>query len=162
MKTIGGFMRAGLLSAMGLLSLMLTPTATLAAAAVTEAAMPEAAMPERVKITGEVIDSWCYLTEIMYPEGSAHHQCAIWCAAGGIPVGILADDGTVYTVLKLEGDATSVANPSVLKIQSHRVSVEGEVYARDGINYLLVNKVVGDEGIVKLTHDDYGIQPFGE
>ncbi len=117
---------------------------------------------QRVEITGEVIDSWCYLTEIMYPEGTAHHQCALWCAAGGIPVGILADDGTVYTVLKLEDDATSVANPAVMEIQSHRISVVGDLYTRDGINYLLIDRVVGDEGIVKLTHDDYGIQPFGE
>ncbi len=122
----------------------------------------QAATAERVKVTGEVIDSWCYLSEIMYPEGTAHHQCAIWCAVGGIPVGILADDGTVYMVLKFEDDATSVANPRVLEIQSHLVSVEGDLYARDGINYLLIDRVVGDEGVVKLTHDDYGIQPFGE
>ncbi len=117
---------------------------------------------QRVEVTGEVIDSWCYLTEIMYPEGSAHHQCALWCAAGGIPVGILADDGTVYIVLKLEDDATSVANPAVMEIQSHRVRVEGDLYPRDGINYLVVDRFLGDEGVVKLTHDDYGIQPFGE
>ena len=122
----------------------------------------QAAAGQRVEVTGEVIDSWCYLTEIMYPEGTAHHQCALWCAAGGIPVGILADDGTVYTVLKLGDDSTSNANPKVLEIQSHRITVEGDVYARDGINYLLIDRVVGDEGIVKLTHDDYGIQPFGE
>ncbi len=82
---------------------------------------------QRVEITGEAIDSWCYLTEIMYPEGTAHHQCALWCAAGGIPVGILADDGTVYIVLKFEDDATSVANPAVMAIQSHRVRVAGDL-----------------------------------
>ncbi|MCH8154332.1 MAG: hypothetical protein IH786_03550 [Proteobacteria bacterium] len=122
----------------------------------------QAAAGQRVEVTGEVIDSWCYLTEIMYPEGTAHHQCALWCAAGGIPVGILADDGTVYTVLKLGDDSTSNASPKVLEIQSHRVTVEGDLYARDGINYLLIDRVVDDEGIVKLTHDDYGIQPFGK
>ncbi len=41
-----------------------------------------AATPKRVQITGEVIDTWCYITEIMYGEGTAHHQCALWCAAG--------------------------------------------------------------------------------
>ena len=40
----------------------------------------------RVKLTGEVIDSWCQTTGIMYALGTAHHQCAIWCAVGGIPV----------------------------------------------------------------------------
>ncbi len=119
------------------------------------------AAPQRVTVTGEVIDTWCYLSEIMYPEGSAHHQCAVWCAAGGIPVGILGDDGQVYMVLKLERDTTSVANPGLLEIQSHQVRVEGDLYERDGIKYLLVDRVAGDEGIVKLTHDEYGIQPFG-
>ncbi len=63
-----------------------------AAAAIALFLAPGAATAERVRVTGEIIDSWCYLTEIMYPLGSAHHQCAIWCAAGGIPVGIV-DEG---------------------------------------------------------------------
>ena len=35
------------------------------------------AAAERVTITGEVIDSWCYLTEIMYPLGTAHTRSSI-------------------------------------------------------------------------------------
>ncbi len=121
-----------------------------------------AATPERVKVTGEVIDSWCYITEIMFPEGSAHHQCAIWCAAGGIPVGILGADGQIYMVLKVAQDSTNVANPTILKIQSHQVTVDGDLYVRDGINYLVVNQVVADAGIVNVNHEEWGIQPFGE
>ena len=121
-----------------------------------------AATAERVQVTGEVIDTWCYISEIMFAEGSAHHQCALWCAAGGIPVGVLADDGQVYMILKLGDDANSVANPAILEIQSHRVSVDGNLYQRDGINYLLIDEIVGDEGIVNINHEDYGIQPFGE
>ncbi len=120
------------------------------------------ASAERATITGEVIDSWCYLTEIMYPLGTAHHQCAIWCASGGVPVGLLDDDENVYIILKIGDDTDSVANPTVLDIQSHRITVEGEVFARDGITYLTIDKVINDEGIVNLTADDYGIQPFGE
>lgn len=125
------------------------------------AAPAQAATGQRISITGEVIDSWCYITEIMFAEGTAHHQCALWCAAGGIPVGILGEDGQVYMVLKLEGDATSVANPAILKIQTHKVTVDGDVYDRDGIRYLVVNKVVDDSGIQHETHEEYGIQPFG-
>ena len=122
----------------------------------------QAAAPQRVEVTGEVIDSWCYITEIMYPEGTAHHQCALWCAAGGIPVGILGDDGEVYLVLKMGDDTTSVANPTVLDIQSHRVRVDGDLYLRDGMKYLLVDRIITDAGIVNQTHEEYGIQPFGE
>ena len=123
-------------------------------------ASPAAA--ERATVTGEVIDSWCYLTEIMYPLGTAHHQCAIWCATGGIPVGILDDDERVYIILKLENDSDNVANQSVIEIQTHRVTVEGDVFERDGMTYLTIDRVINDEGIVNLTADDYGIQPFGE
>ncbi len=120
-----------------------------------------AAQSQRVQVTGEVIDTWCYITEIMYAEGTAHHQCALWCAAGGVPVGILGDDGQVYLVLKVGDDTTNVANPSVLKIQTHKVTVDGDLYERDGFKYLLVNRVVSDAGIVNQTHEDYGIQPGG-
>lgn len=123
------------------------------------AATANAAAGKRITVTGEVIDSWCYITQIMYPEGTAHHQCALWCAAGGIPVGIRGDDGKVYLVLKIGGDTTSVASPAVLRIQTHRVTVDAELIERDGMNYLLIDKVVRDDGIVNLTHDEYGIQP---
>ena len=131
--------------------------ALMVAAAVATSA--HAAPGKRVKVTGEVIDTWCYITQIMYPEGTAHRQCALWCAAGGIPVGIKGDDGKVYLLLKVGDDATSVANPAVLRIQSHRVSVDANLIERDGMNYLLVDRVVRDDGIVNLTHDEYGIQP---
>ena len=116
---------------------------------------------KRISVTGEVIDTWCYLTEIMVPEGTAHHQCAIWCAAGGIPVGILDDAGKVYMVMKYGDEDTNVRPPAIMKVQTHRVSVQGDLFERDGINYLFVDQVVADEGIVKLNHEDFGIQPGG-
>ncbi len=116
----------------------------------------------QVTVTGEVIDSWCYLTEIMYPLGTAHHQCAVWCAAGGVPVGILAEDGTVYILLSFEGSGRSVSDPALIDLQTHRVTVEGRAFARDGMTYLVADRLVEDRGIVNLTHDEYGIQPFGE
>jgi hypothetical protein len=121
-----------------------------------------ATSPKRVQLTGEIVDTWCYVTEIMYAEGTAHHQCAVWCAVGGIPVSIKTDDGQVYMVLRIEGDDTNVANPKVVTIQTHKVTVDGDLYVRDGVNYLIVDQVATDEGIVNMTHAEYGIQPFGE
>lgn len=138
------------------------PISTMLAAAALAVSFGSSALAKSTTVTGEVIDSWCYLTEIMYPLGTAHHQCAVWCAAGGIPVGILGEDGEVYIVLKVGDDSRSVANPTILDMQTHKVTVEGEVFERDGLKYLTVERIVGDEGIVNLTHEDYGIQPFGE
>ena len=117
---------------------------------------------ERVRVSGELIDTWCYVTGIMYAQGTAHHQCAVWCAVGGIPVSIRGEDGKVYMILRVEGDDTSVAAPKLVTIQSHTVTVDGDYYRRDGVNYLIVNKVADDAGIVNLTHEEYGIVPFGE
>lgn len=126
-------------------------------------AVPSAgAAQDRMAVTGEVIDSWCYLTEIMYPLGTAHHQCAVWCAAGGIPVAILDDNGRVYILLSFDGSGGSVADPAVMALQTHRVTVEGKVFERDGMTYLVADRLAEDHGIVNLTHEEYGIQPFGE
>jgi hypothetical protein len=118
--------------------------------------------PERVRVSGELVDAWCSVSGIMYAYGTAHHQCAVWCAVGGIPVNIRAEDGTHYMVLRLGDDAQSVAGPRLVTITSHQVTVEGDLWRRDGVNYLLVDRVADDKGVVNLTHDEYGIVPFGE
>ncbi len=137
---------------------------TLAAAVFLAAALASqaSAAGTRVNVTGEIIDPWCYVTEIMYALGTAHHQCAVWCALGGIPVSVLGEDGAVYVVLKVEDDGNNVANPGIVKIQTHKVTVEGDLYERDGVKYLIVTKVANDQGIVNMTHEEYGVQPFGE
>ena len=146
---------------------MASRTITLAAAALIALGAvwhgtADAAKAKRVKVTGELIDTWCYVTEIMYSIGTAHHQCAVWCAVGGIPVSVLGEDGKVYVVLKVEADDKSVANDRLIRIQAHQVTVNGDLYQRDGVNYLVVTQVADDKGIVKMTHAEHGIQPFGK
>ncbi|WP_193371110.1 hypothetical protein [Pelagibius marinus] len=143
-----------------LLALTLSLSAPGLALGAASTAMPMKA--ESMELTGEVIDTWCYLSGIMYAEGTAHHQCAIWCAAGGVPVGLLTEDGDVYFIVEFEGRSDTLADPGLLEIQTHQISIDGDVYERDGLKYLSVNKVLKDEGIVNLTHEEYGIQPFGE
>ena len=122
-----------------------------------------AADPERVRITGEVIDTWCYFSGVMGAgesvTGSAHHTCALWCAAGGIPVGVLTEDGTVYMVLKIEEDDASAGGDTQLRLASHNVTADGMLYKRDGLNYLVVEEVVSDMDITNLNAEDYGTVP---
>jgi hypothetical protein len=122
-----------------------------------------AANGERTKVTGEMIDTWCYFSGVMGgPDavvGTAHHTCALWCAAGGIPVGLLADDGTVYMVIKWQGSGDVATGDTLLKVASRRLTADGVHYKRDGIDYLLVEEVVADEGIVNETHYDFGVVP---
>ncbi len=119
---------------------------------------------EKTTLTGELIDTWCYYSGVMGgPDatiGTAHHTCALWCAAGGIPVGLLAEDGTVYMLLGFEGE-DPIGNDKVLDLQTHEITVDGTVYQRDGLQYLTVERVVADAGIVNQNHEDYGpVPPF--
>jgi hypothetical protein len=137
---------------------------SIAAAALALTAAPAlAAEGERVQITGEIIDTWCYFSGVMGgPEavvGSAHHTCALWCSAGGIPVGLLGDDGEVYMVLKINGDDQSASGDTQLTLASHEIVADGMLYKRDGLNYLVVEAVVEDRGITNLNHEDFGVVP---
>jgi len=123
-------------------------------------ALAEAA--KRVTVTGEFVDTWCAVSGIMFGYGSAHHQCAVCCAIGGIPVSIHDQDGKTYLVLRLEGETDTVSNPKIARFQSHSVTVDGDLIERDGVNYLFVDKIADDKGIVTLNQDEYGVIPFGE
>jgi len=135
--------------------------ALLAALALPTAAA--AAEGTRVQVKGEIIDTWCYFSGVMgSPDavvGSAHHTCALWCSAGGIPVGLLAEDGTVYMVLKVGDDAQAAGGDTLLKLAAHTVEADGMLYERDGLNYIVVSDVVSDLDITNKNHDDYGNVP---
>lgn len=142
------------------------PVAAIALAALAPLAPPIAAAAapgERIQVEGEIIDTWCYLSGVMGgPDavtGSSHHTCAMWCAAGGIPVGLLSDDGQVYMVLKWKGSDEVAGGPTLLSIQSHRVTADGILHRRDGISYIIVEQVVADQGITHPSHEDYGVTP---
>ncbi|MEM7721768.1 MAG: hypothetical protein AAF376_05295 [Pseudomonadota bacterium] len=126
-------------------------------------AAPALAEGQRIEVRGEIIDTWCYFSGVMGgPEavvGSAHHTCALWCSAGGIPVGLLAEDGTVYMVLQIEGSAESAGGDTQLRLASHTITADGMVYERDGLNYLVVEEVVLDEDITNENHLDFGVVP---
>ncbi len=118
---------------------------------------------QRVTVTGEFIDTWCYFSGVMGGTdgvvGSAHHTCAMWCSAGGIPVGLLAPDGQVYMVLKIEGDDGTNGGDTQLSLASDTITANGLLYQRDGLNYIVVSKIVSNEGITRLNHEDYGVVP---
>lgn len=116
-----------------------------------------------VEIKGEIIDTWCYLSGVMGGEdaviGTAHHTCALWCAAGGIPVGVLDEDGKIYMVLKLQGEDALAQSDNIMKIQSDVIIAKGMHYVRDGVNYLVVQDVIANDGITNFNHEDYGSVP---
>ncbi|CAN7644520.1 hypothetical protein LJR009_005820 [Bosea sp. LjRoot9] len=116
---------------------------------------------KRITVTGEISDTWCTISGLMFAKGTAHHQCAIWCALGGIPVSIRDAKGELYLILKIGDDEDSASNPRIARMATHEVSVDGELLERDGVKYLLVDRIADDKGVITMTHEEYGIQPFG-
>ncbi|NJM81397.1 MAG: hypothetical protein HC844_01920 [Tabrizicola sp.] len=118
---------------------------------------------QRVTVTGEFIDTWCYFSGVMGGTdavvGSAHHTCAMWCSAGGVPVGLLAEDGTVYMVLKVGEEAATNGGQLLLSMASDTITADGMLYTRDGLNYIVVTEIVSNAGITRLNHEDYGVVP---
>jgi hypothetical protein len=91
-----------------------------------------------VTITGEVIDVACFFAK--GAKGSGHEKCAKMCIEGGVPAGLLADDGKIYI---LAGDM--MENPEAFQkakeYAAKRVSVTGTVIEKDGAKLLLVQSV---------------------
>lgn len=123
---------------------------------------PAAPAPQMVKVSGEIVDTWCNVSGLMFGLGTAHYQCAVWCTLGGIPVAIRDKDGNLFLILKIENDDLAVNSPRLARFQAHEVTVEGELLERDGVKYLLVTQVADDKGVINMTHAEHGIQPFGQ
>ena len=120
-----------------------------------------------IEIKGEVIDTWCYFSGVMgdtdATRGTAHHTCALWCAAGGIPVGVRTDEGEVYMVLKFKGEDPLEQTDTLMEIQSDIITARGMHYLRDGVNYIVVENVIANDGITYLSHEDYdSVPPFSK
>ena len=134
-----------------------TPSSTLAASGETAGQI--------IEIKGEIIDTWCYFSGVMgdtdATRGTAHHTCALWCAAGGIPVGVRTEEGEVYMVLKFQGEDPLEQTDTLMEIQSDVITARGKHYLRDGVNYIVVENVIANDGITYLSHEDYdSVPPF--
>ncbi len=82
-------------------------------------------------VTGEIIDTKCYLGGMMGGKGEAHKECAVACIKGGLPVGILeAKTGKVYIVVP-EGGMKG-ANEEMVKYAAEKVTLKGKFLEKGG------------------------------
>ena len=106
-----------------------------AAAFVTALAMPAFAADMTVK--GEVVDIACATSKKDAGKGAAHAACALTCAKGGQPVGILTPDA-IYTIT---GDYSANKNAKLLDFVAKTVVVTGEVSEKDGAKSINVKSI---------------------
>lgn len=88
-------------------------------------------------VKGEVVDVACATSKKEAGKGAAHASCALSCAKGGQPVGILTPDA-VYTVV---GDYAANKNAKLLDFVAKNVIVTGEVTEKDGVKSINVKSI---------------------
>lgn len=86
-------------------------------------------------IQGEVVDVFCYVGH--GAKGPGHANCAKKCIEGGLPVGILTDDGKLYLAA---GDHVPM-NKELAKHAAKQVKATGKVSTRDGVNLIEITKL---------------------
>ena len=95
---------------------------------------------KEVTVTGEIIDTKCYLTGMMGGRGPDHEDCAIACIKGGLPPGIVEDKtGMVYVLVPEKG--TKGANEALVKYAAKTVTVKGKVVEKGGSKLLLYSSI---------------------
>jgi hypothetical protein len=90
---------------------------------------------ENVTITGEIVDTGCYLGHAAM--GEKHTECATKCIANGNPMGLLTSKGKLY-LLTMSHDNADPYN-KCKDWAAKQVAVTGVVIARAGMTGLEVH-----------------------
>jgi hypothetical protein len=80
-------------------------------------------------VTGEVIDTGCYMAH--GATGEKHASCATKCIAGGMPMGLLTDAGTLY-LITMNHDNPDAYN-KLKEMAAKKVVVTGVTHERSGM-----------------------------
>jgi type 1 fimbria pilin len=94
--------------------------------------------PKPAKVTGEVIDSACYIKS--GAKGAGHIGCAQACAKAGIPLALLEDGSNKVVWLASKEDATT-PNEQLMPYAGKKVTVTGTWAERGGAKLLVVDSV---------------------
>jgi hypothetical protein len=92
------------------------------------AAMPQAVALGKQTLTGEIVDSKCFLGVMNPGQLAPHRACAIRCISGGVPPVLLVrqKDGPAIYLLLVSADGRPV-NQQVLDVIAEPLEITGEV-----------------------------------
>lgn len=99
---------------------------------------PTAAESEDVEFQAQVVDLSCKLVYNL--SGDMHRECAQVCADKGIPLGLLATDGTFYVPVTMAMPGTG-DNARLRPFAERTVTVKGKSIKRAGMNSIIIESV---------------------
>ena len=99
--------------------------------------LPVLADGEAATVKGEVLDLACYVSHDAH--GDDHAKCAERCVKGGQPMGLLAEDGTVYVLFADHAD--DAAYKQAQSYAGKTVEVSGPMAEKAGMKGITVHAV---------------------
>lgn len=145
---------------LSLAALLLNFNSLSVAPAAAQGARPQSEIPldqqrlipatKKVQITGEVVDAWCYASQVMGPgRGPKHKACALACIHGGVSAGILDEKtGELFVAAKHKG--YTGCKDLLLPFVAKRVVVTGWTARKGGCNLIKIQDVkLADSGAKK-------------
>ena len=82
-----------------------------------------------VTVTGEIVDSKCYLGVMNPGQGKVHRDCAARCLSGGIPPIFITTDGNEQFLL-VGLDGLALGRDALREFIGEPITIRGEVVAR--------------------------------
>jgi hypothetical protein len=90
-----------------------------------------------VRLSGEIVDSKCFLGVMNPGNGKVHRDCAVRCISGGIPPAFFARDASGESrVLLLVGSDGRALHREVLPFVAEPLEISGELF-RSGSNLII-------------------------
>ena len=114
------------------------------AVAKTDAAKTDAAKHATI-LKGEIVEAGCFVERGQ--KAADNPTCIKKCAESGMPMAFLAEDNTVYLIIKCH-DATEAYGEAV-KLAAEKVEIKGFVHERNGLKAIAVTAIQPIEVAVK-------------
>ena len=104
--------------------------------------MPAANEPTRdlgaVTVTGEIVDSKCYLGVMNPGQGKVHRDCAARCLSGGVPPIFVTRNG-VDQFLLVDPEGRALGHDALREFVAEPITIHGELLQRGESRLLRIN-----------------------
>jgi hypothetical protein len=90
-----------------------------------------------VMVTGEIVDSKCYLGVMNPGQGKVHRDCAARCLSGGIPPLLATTDGN--QLLLLDASGTALTRDALREFVAEPISIRGDLVQRGDTKFLKID-----------------------
>jgi hypothetical protein len=135
------FIAGGMMAMLAVAAVLLANNTLFAKSDTPAAENPAPAKPtppeKNVKVTGEVVDLWCYISAGARGEG--HKECAVACATAGNPIGLVDAKGRVY--LLLGKDMHKPDREGLIKNMAATVTITGTLHKGNGVRALYIDTI---------------------